>query len=197
MWILSSIRITPLTTSSRAIATDWPEVRDLRWPISRGGTSFNPLLIYGGVGLGKTHLAHGIGISVKDQYPEKTVLYVTAEKFQSQFIESIRGNTKNDFVHFYQMIDVLIVDDVHSFAGKEKTQDVFFEIFNHLHQNSKQIILTSDRAPVDLQGMEQRLLSRFKWGLSADLQFPDLETRIAIINKKLYNDGVDMPEEGH
>ena len=160
-----------------------------------GGTSFNPLLIYGGVGLGKTHLAHGIGISVKDQYPEKTVLYVTAEKFQSQFIESIRGNTKNDFVHFYQMIDVLIVDDVHSFAGKEKTQDVFFEIFNHLHQNSKQIILTSDRAPVDLQGMEQRLLSRFKWGLSADLQFPDLETRIAIINKKLYNDGVDMPEE--
>lgn len=160
-----------------------------------GGTSFNPLLLYGGNGLGKTHLAHAIGIEIKDRYPEKTVLYVSAEKFQQQFIESIRTNNKNDFLHFYQMIDVLIVDDVHSFAGKEKTQDAFFEIFNHLHQNSKQVILTSDRAPVDLQGMEQRLLSRFKWGLSADLQVPDLETRIAILNQKLYNDGVEMPAD--
>lgn len=160
-----------------------------------GGTSFNPLLIYGGNGLGKTHLAHAIGIEIKDKYPEKTVLYVSAEKFTQQFIDSIRNNTKNDFVHFYQMIDVLIVDDVHSFAGKEKTQDVFFEIFNHLHQHGKQVILTSDRAPVDLQGMEQRLLSRFKWGLSADLQVPDLETRIAILNQKLYNDGVEMPHD--
>jgi chromosomal replication initiator protein len=135
-----------------------------------GGTSFNPLMLYGGVGLGKTHLAHSIGVEIKDNYPEKTVLYVSAEKFTQQFIDSIRNNTKNDFVHFYQMIDVLIIDDVQSFAGKEKTQDVFFEIFNHLHQNGNQIILTSDRAPVELQGMEQRLLSRFKWGLSADLQ---------------------------
>ncbi|HAD97195.1 MAG TPA: chromosomal replication initiator protein DnaA [Cryomorphaceae bacterium] len=160
-----------------------------------GGTSFNPLLIYGGNGLGKTHLAHAIGIEIKDKYPEKTVLYVSAEKFTQQFIDSIRNNTKNDFVHFYQMIDVLIMDDVHSFAGKEKTQDVFFEIFNHLHQHGKQVILTSDRAPVDLQGVEQRLLSRFKWGLSADLQVPDLETRIAILNQKLYNDGVEMPDD--
>tara|TARA_R110002096_G_scaffold21043_7_gene68711 strand:- start:63851 stop:65281 length:1431 start_codon:yes stop_codon:yes gene_type:complete len=160
-----------------------------------GGTSFNPLLIYGGNGLGKTHLAHSIGIEIKDKYPEKTVLYVSAEKFTQQFIDSIRNNTKNDFVHFYQMIDVLIMDDVHSFAGKEKTQDVFFEIFNHLHQHGKQVILTSDRAPVDLQGVEQRLLSRFKWGLSADLQVPDLETRIAILNQKLYNDGVEMPHD--
>ncbi len=160
-----------------------------------GGTSFNPLLIYGGNGLGKTHLAHSIGIEIKDKYPEKTVLYVSAEKFTQQFIDSIRNNTKNDFVHFYQMIDVLIMDDVHSFAGKEKTQDVFFEIFNHLHQQGKQVILTSDRAPVDLQGVEQRLLSRFKWGLSADLQVPDLETRIAILNQKLYNDGVEMPHD--
>lgn len=160
-----------------------------------GGTSFNPLLIYGGNGLGKTHLAHSIGIEIKDKYPEKTVLYVSAEKFTQQFIDSIRNNTKNDFVHFYQMIDVLIMDDVHSFAGKEKTQDVFFEIFNHLHQHGKQVILTSDRAPVDLQGVEQRLLSRFKWGLSADLQTPELETRIAILNQKLYNDGVEMPHD--
>lgn len=160
-----------------------------------GGTSFNPLLIYGGVGLGKTHLAHAIGIEIKDRYPEKTVLYVSAEKFAQQFIDAIRNNTKNDFIHFYQMIDVLIIDDVQSFSGKEKTQDAFFEIFNHLHQHGKQVVLTSDRAPVDLQGMEQRLLSRFKWGLSADLQKPDLETRIAILRKKLYADGIEMPDD--
>jgi chromosomal replication initiator protein len=160
-----------------------------------GGTSFNPLLIYGGVGLGKTHLSHSIGIEIKDRFPEKTVLYVSAERFTQQFIDSIRNNTKNDFVHFYQLIDVLIMDDVQSFSGKEKTQDVFFEIFNHMHQQGKQVILTSDRAPVDLQGMEQRLLSRFKWGLSADLQQPGLETRIAILRQKLYTDGIDMPDD--
>ncbi len=160
-----------------------------------GGTSFNPLLLYGGVGLGKTHLAHSIGIEIKDRYPEKTVLYVSAEKFTQQFIDSIRKNSRNDFVHFYQMIDVLIIDDIQFFAGKEKTQDVFFHIFNHLHQQGKQLILTSDRAPVDLQGMEQRVLSRFKWGLSADLQTPNLQTRISILKKKLYSDGIEMPEE--
>ena len=160
-----------------------------------GGTSFNPLMLYGGVGLGKTHLAHSIGVEIKDNYPEKTVLYVSAEKFTQQFIDSIRNNTNNDFVHFYQMIDVLIIDDVQSFAGKEKTQDVFFEIFNHLHQTGNQIILTSDRAPVELQGMEQRLLSRFKWGLSADLQKPGLETRVAILSKKLYNDGIEIEQD--
>lgn len=160
-----------------------------------GGTSFNPLLLYGGVGLGKTHLAHSIGIEIKDRYPEKTVLYVSAEKFTQQFIDSVRKNSRNDFVHFYQMIDVLIIDDIQFFAGKDKTQDVFFHIFNHLHQQGKQLILTSDRAPVDLHGMEQRVLSRFKWGLSADLQKPSLQTRIAILKKKLYSDGIEMPEE--
>lgn len=160
-----------------------------------GGTSFNPLMIYGATGLGKTHLAHAIGIEIKDKYPEKTVLYVRSETFASQFIDSIRNNTKNDFVHFYQMLDVLIIDDVHRLSGKEKTQDVFFEIFNHLHQSGRQIVLTSDTPPVDMQGMEQRLLSRFKWGLSADLQIPDLETRIAILQQKLYNDGIEMPED--
>ena len=160
-----------------------------------GGTSFNPLLIYGGVGLGKTHLSHAIGIEIKDKHPDKTVLYVSAEKFTQQFIDSIRNNSRNDFVHFYQMIDVLVIDDVQFFAGKEKTQDVFFHIFNHLHQQGKQLVLTSDRAPVDLQGMEQRLLSRFKWGLSADLQIPNLQTRISILKKKLYSDGIEMQKE--
>ncbi|HQK37598.1 MAG TPA: DnaA/Hda family protein, partial [Bacteroidales bacterium] len=106
-----------------------------------GGTAFNPLLIYGDSGLGKTHLAQAIGIEVKERFPDKTVLYVNANKFQTQFVDAIRNNTKNDFLHFYQMIDVLIIDDVHEFAGKEKTQDIFFHIFNHLHQSQKQLIL--------------------------------------------------------
>ena len=160
-----------------------------------GGTAFNPLLIYGGVGLGKTHLAHAIGISIKSQFPNKTVLYVGSEKFAHQFIDAIKNQTTNDFIHFYQMIDVLIIDDVQFFSGKEKTQDVFFHIFNHLHQNGKQIILTSDKPPVEMQGMEQRLLSRFKWGLSADLSAPDLETRMAILEKKMYGNGIDLPKE--
>ena len=160
-----------------------------------GGTAFNPLLIYGGVGLGKTHLAHAIGIGIKNQSPNKTVLYVGSEKFAHQFIDALKNQTTNDFIHFYQMIDVLIIDDVQFFSGKEKTQDVFFHIFNHLHQNGKQIILTSDKPPVEMQGMEQRLLSRFKWGLSADLSTPDLETRIAIMEKKMYGNGIELPRE--
>jgi chromosomal replication initiator protein len=160
-----------------------------------GGTSFNPLLLYGGVGMGKTHLAHAIGIEIKNQHPGKTVLYVSSEKFTHQFIDAVKNNAQNDFIHFYQMIDVLILDDIQFFAGKEKTQDVFFHVFNHLHQTAKQLILTSDKAPVDIQGMEQRLLSRFKWGLAADLQMPDLETRIAILHKKMYVDGIELPKE--
>ena len=160
-----------------------------------GGTSFNPLLIYGSVGLGKTHLAHAIGLQIKNNFPNKTVLYVSSEKFTHQFIDAVRNNSQNDFVHFYQMIDTLIIDDVQFFAGKEKTQDVFFHIFNHLHQSGKQLVLTSDKPPVEMQGLEQRLLSRFKWGLSADLQAPELETRIAILEKKMYADGIVLPKD--
>ena len=159
-----------------------------------GGTSFNPLLIFGGVGLGKTHLAHAIGVDIKDKYPEKTVLYISAEKFTQQYIDSVKKNNRNDFIHFYQIIDVLIIDDVQFLSGKSGTQDVFFHIFNHLHQNGKQVILTSDKAPVDMQDIEQRLLSRFKWGLSAELQNPDYETRVSILKNKLYRDGVEMPD---
>lgn len=160
-----------------------------------GKTAFNPLLIYSNVGLGKTHLAHAIGLEVKNNFPEKTVLYVTSEQFTNQYIEAVRNNNQNDFVHFYQMIDVLIIDDIQFLANKEKTQEVYFHIFNHLHQNSRQLIITSDKPPVEMEGMNARLLSRFKWGLAADLQVPDLETRIAILEKKLYKDGVEMPKE--
>ncbi|MCB2207641.1 MAG: chromosomal replication initiator protein DnaA [Bacteroidetes bacterium] len=171
--------------------------RSAGWAIAEnpGKTAFNPLLIYSSVGLGKTHLAHAIGLQVKSNFPEKTVLYVKTDQFINQYIDSVRNNNQNDFIHFYQMIDVLIMDDIQFVAGKEKTQDVFFHIFNHLHQNNRQIVLTSDKPPVELKGMEPRLLSRFKWGLAADLQVPDLETRIAILQKKLYKDGIEMPYE--
>jgi chromosomal replication initiator protein len=171
--------------------------RSAGWAVAEnpGKTAFNPMLIYSNVGLGKTHLAHAIGLQVKNNFPDKIVLYVQTEQFINQYIDSVRNNNHNDFVHFYQMIDVLILDDVQFIAGKEKTQDVFFHIFNHLHQNNKQIILTCDKPPVELKGMEPRLLSRFKWGLAADLQPPDLETRIAILQKKLYSDGITIPHE--
>lgn len=160
-----------------------------------GGTAFNPLVLYGGVGLGKTHLAQAIGNEFRQNFPNKTVLYVPSDKFTNQFIEALKNNSVNDFIHFYQLVDVLIVDDIQFLANKDKTQDIFFHIFNHLHQNGKQLVLTSDRAPRDLEGMEERLLSRFKWGLSADLSTPDFETRIAILEKKMYADGIELPRE--
>ena len=160
-----------------------------------GATSFNPLVLYSAVGLGKTHLAQAIGNLVKQNFQNKTVLYVQSEKFTNQFIDALKNNGVNDFIHFYQLIDVLIVDDIQFFANKDRTQDIFFHIFNHLHQGGKQLILTSDRAPRDLTGMEERLLSRFKWGLTTDLGVPDFETRIAILEKKMYKDGIELPRE--
>ena len=160
-----------------------------------GGTAFNPLFIYGNSGLGKTHLAQAIGIEIKQKYPEKIVLYVSANQFQAQYVDAVINKNKvNDFLHFYQMIDVLILDDVQEFAGKEATQNNFFQIFNHLHQSGKQLILTSDKPPVELQGMEQRLLSRFKWGLSAELQQPNVRTRVAILKHKAYKDGISIDD---
>ena len=160
-----------------------------------GKTSFNPLFIYSNVGLGKTHLLHAIGLRVKNQFPDKIVLYVTTEQFIQQFVDAIKTNNANDFQHFYEMIDVLLIDDIQSLSGKEKTQDIFFHIFNYLHQNGKQIVITSDKSPIDLVGFEQRLLSRFNWGLSADLQVPDFETKVAILKKRIYNDGIEFPDE--
>ena len=160
-----------------------------------GGTAFNPLVIFGDVGLGKTHLAQAIGNDIVSRIQDKAVLYVSAEKFTNQIIQAIKNNSVNDFVNFYQMIDVLILDDIQFLSGKQKTQEIFFHLFNQLHQNGKQIILTSDRAPKDLEGMEDRLISRFKWGLTADLQSPDLETRMAILGSKMEEEGVDLPQD--
>ena len=158
-----------------------------------GVTSFNPLMVYGGVGLGKTHLVQAIGNEIKNNLSDKFVLYVSSEYFTNQFIEAVKNNKVQDFTNFYLQVDILIIDDVQFLSGKEKTQEIFFHIFNHLHQSGKQIIMTSDCPPRDLKGLEERLLSRFKWGLTADLQQPDLETRIAIIQKKMQADGIDIP----
>ncbi len=160
-----------------------------------GGTSFNPLVVYGGAGLGKTHLVNAIGNQIKKNNPNKSVLYVSCEKFITQFIEHSRNNEINDFINFYQLIDVLIIDDIQFFAPAVKSQDAFFAIFNHLQQNGKQIILTSDKPPKDLEGVQERLLSRFRWGLSADLQTPDFETRMAILEFKMRKEGLELPLE--
>ena len=156
--------------------------------------TFNPLFLYGPSGVGKTHLTNAIGTRIKELYPEKRVLYVSAHLLQVQYTDSVRTNNYNSFMKFYQNIDVLIVDDIQEFAGLSKTQNTFFHIFNHLHQNGKQLILTSDRAPVMLQGMEERMLTRFKWGLVAELEKPDQELRKNILRNKIHRDGLNIPE---
>jgi len=159
-----------------------------------GATSFNPLMVYGGVGLGKTHLVQAIGNEIKKNLFGKFVLYVSSEKFTNQFFDAIKSNKIQEFSNFYLQVDALILDDVQFFENKEKTQEIFFHIFNHLHQSGKQIIMTSDRPPKDLVGLMERLVSRFKWGLTADLQQPDYETRVAIIQRKMQSDGISIPE---
>jgi chromosomal replication initiator protein len=160
-----------------------------------GTTSFNPLMIYGGVGLGKTHLVHAIGNEIKKHHNNKRIIYVASEKFTNQFIEALKNNDIQEFINFYRDVDVLMIDDVQFLKDKEKTQEIFFHIFNHLHQSGKQIIMTSDCAPKDLKGLQERLVSRFKWGLTTDLTSPDFETRMAIIKKKLQQDGVSIPDQ--
>ena len=158
-------------------------------------TTFNPLFIYGPSGVGKTHLVNAIGTRIKELYPMKRVLYVSAHLFQVQYTDSVRKNTVNDFINFYQTIDVLIIDDVQEFASLTKTQNTFFHIFNHLHQNGKQLILTSDRPPTALQGMEDRLLTRFKWGLLAEVEKPNQQLRHDILESKIRREGLKIPED--
>jgi chromosomal replication initiator protein len=158
-------------------------------------TAFNPLVIHGNTGLGKTHLVQAIGNYIKTNMHGKTVLYVGSEKFTTQFLKALEERSTNDFIYFYQQIDVLIIDDIHFLGNKTKTQDIFFHIFNHLQQSGKQLILTSDRPPKDLEGIEERLLSRFKWGLTTDLQPPDYDMRVTILRKQMHADGIEMSEE--
>jgi len=164
-----------------------------------GRTSFNPMFVFSPTGMGKTHVCQAIGLETKKYHPELTVLYVNAEQFLMQFQASCRNNssrsTRDDFVHFYQMIDVLIIDDIQFLSGKPKTQDTLFHIFNHLQQTGKQLIFTCDKPPAEIKDMEQRLISRFKWGLSAEMSLPDVETRRNILKRKAYNEGVELPDD--
>jgi chromosomal replication initiator protein len=160
-----------------------------------GVTSFNPLMLYGGVGVGKTHLVQAIGNEIRNKLPEKIVLYVDQNDFTNQFLNALQNHKIQEFQNFYLQVDLLILDDVQFLSGREKTQEMFFHIFNQLHQSGKQIIMTSDCPPRDLKGFQERLLSRFKWGLTADLQEPDFETKLAIIHNKMESDGIEIPTE--
>ena len=160
-----------------------------------GGTSFNPLVIYGGTGLGKTHLMHALGNHGIALGKARRVCYVSSEKFTVEFVEAIQSDRVNEFSQYYRTMDLLIVDDIQFFSGKEKTQDNFFHTFNALYQLGKQIVLSSDVPPKELRGLDERLISRFQCGLTADIQAPDLETRIAILQTKSQESGLDLPPE--
>ena len=158
-----------------------------------GKTPFNPLFIFGGPGLGKTHLAQAIGIDIKERFQDLIVLYVTGNEFKTQYMDAVKGNRLVDFMAYYMKMDVLILDDIQDLLG-QGSQNAFFNVFNHLHQSGKQLIFTSDRAPVDLQNFEERLLSRFKWGLSAELTPPDYATRLAMLRARAFREGVSVPD---
>lgn len=160
-----------------------------------GLKNFNPLFLYGSVGLGKTHLVQAIGNRIKTVEPGRFVLYVSCEKFTDQFMEALRNNQVQNFTNYYNTVDVLIIDDVHHLSGKTQTQEIFFSIFNSLYLANKQIIMTSDRQPKEIATLTDRLESRMTWGLMADIQQPDYETKVAIIRQKMYKDGVEIPKE--
>ncbi|MDR1116367.1 MAG: chromosomal replication initiator protein DnaA [Tannerella sp.] len=160
-----------------------------------GKTAFNPLFIYGPSGVGKTHICHATGVKISELYPEKRILYVSANLFRLQYTDAVRKNVTNDFLSFYQSIDVLILDDIHELIGLTKTQEIFFQIFNNLHQLRKQLVLTCDRAPVDLQGMEERLISRLKWGMTAPIERPDPVLRKKILRNKINHEGLEISED--
>lgn len=191
-------RLNPNYTFDRFIEGDGNRLaRSAAWAIAQqpGGTSFNPFMVYGGVGLGKTHLTQAIGTYALAHRTAETVLYVTSERFTAEFVQAIQHNRASDFSLFYRHVDLIIVDDIQFFAGKEKTQEEFFHIFNALHQSGKQIVLSADRPPKEIAGIEERLLSRFQWGLTVDIQPPDFETRIAILKNKAEEDGIRLSDD--
>lgn len=157
--------------------------------------TFNPLFIYGPSGCGKSHLVNAIGLKIKELHPDMRVLYVSAHLFMVQWTDAVRKNVRNDFIAFYQTIDVLIIDDIHELSGKQDTQNTFFHIFNHLHLNKKQIILTADRPPIDILGLEERLLTRFKWGLQAEIEKPTKELRYSILKAKVTKEGLNISDD--
>src|SRR5690606_7894347 len=158
-------------------------------------TSFNPLLVYGGVGLGKTHLVHAIGNYIRTRKTAERVWYVSSERVTGEFVQAIQSNRLHEFTEFYRLMDVLIVDDVPFFGGKEKTQERFFQVFNALHQKGKQVVLCADRPPREIKGIEERLISRFQWGLCAEMRPPDLDTRLAILRHKAQAGGLPVPQD--
>ncbi|MCX6308399.1 MAG: chromosomal replication initiator protein DnaA, partial [Bacteroidia bacterium] len=160
-----------------------------------GKTIFNPLFVHGKSGVGKTHLLHAIGNASLQQNNNLRVLYVSSHLFQVQYSHAYLNNTVNDFIHFYQSIDVLLIDDIHELSGKTGTQNVFFHIFNHLHQNGKQLVITCDRPPKDIVGIDDRLLTRFKWGLTAEMEKPNYALRVAILDSKIMRDGLHFTRE--
>ena len=163
--------------------------------LNPGKTPFNPLFIFGGPGLGKTHVANAIGLAIKEKYPDLVVLYVTGNEFKTQYMDAVYVRNKlTDFLAYYMKIDVLIIDDIQDLVG-QGNQTAFFNIFNHLHQNSKQLILTSDRSPAELQNFEDRLLSRFKWGLSVELTHPDYATRLAMLKARAFREGMNIGDD--
>lgn len=160
-----------------------------------GKTAFNPLFIYGGSGVGKTHLLNAIGNHVKAVFPQKRVLYLSANDFKMQYMNASQNNELTNFLNFYQTIDVLLIDDIQFLTRLAKTQEMFFHIFNHLHQSGKQIVLASDKSPIEIKDVDERLITRFKWGFSGELKRPDFVLRRDILKNKVYRDGVDLDDE--